>query len=241
MTEDEQVEVVPEELSVEEFLALSETAPALWSDMSDCVNRTWLACAIDSEGSIYIRRSNNTMMPCVRLVNSNKQFIEKARAIIGSGCHFYTVEPSSTNTNTRTLFEIQVFSLKEVKKVLDLILPFLVVKKDRAELCLEFVNARLDGHYLPYTEREYLIYEEIKQLNHRVRKADPIPEREKVSDKELLDFLGNAKRTSAIAQHFSVSYSAMLARLKRLFEAKKVVKKYRGKEAFWISRSAIPA
>ena len=83
------------------------------------------------------------------------------------------------------------------------------------------------------TVPEELSVEEFLEL------SEEAPARSKVSDQEILGYLDTGKRTTAIAQHFSVSYSAMLARLKRLAADGKVSKRYKEKAAFWISSSVL--
>jgi len=87
-------------------------------------------------------------------------------------------------------------------------------------------------------EEESTVPEELS-VEEFLELSETPPERAKVSDKEILEYLQTAKRTNAVAQHFGVSYSAMLARLKRLASEGKVVRRYKEKAAFWINAEVI--
>jgi len=57
------------------------------------LDKVWLACAIDSEGSIFLEKTHSTnLIPRIAVSNTNRPFVEKAVAIIREG---FTVEHSS--------------------------------------------------------------------------------------------------------------------------------------------------
>jgi hypothetical protein len=89
------------------------------------------------------------------------------------------------------------------------------------------------------SEEETKIPEELS-VEEFLALSEVAPAKEKVADKDLMEFLQTARRTNVIAAHFKVSYSAMLARLKRLAADNKVVKRYKEKAAFWIAKAALP-
>lgn len=80
---------------------------------------------------------------------------------------------------------------------------------------------------------EELSVEEFMEL------SEEKPSQSKVSDQDLLDYLNTAKRTNACATHFDISYSAMLARLKKLASNGKVEKRYKERAVFWINAAIL--
>jgi len=62
----------------------------------------------------------------------------------------------------------------------------------------------------------------------------PETARGKIDEEELLSYLSNtAATTSKLAEKFGVSYSGMHAKLTRLLNKGKVVRRYKGKTPYW--------
>ena len=67
--------------------------------------------------------------------------------------------------------------------------------------------------------------------------SDEVPERGKVKESELLTMVeGKAMTAAGLAKAFSITYSAMWSRLKRLVNSGEVVRKYKEGKAFYLKR-----
>jgi len=79
------------------------------------------------------------------------------------------------------------------------------------------------------------------EIEEFLRLSEVAPERKgKTTDKEVLEFVATkAKTCSDIAKNCGdVSYSAMHARLKRLMKKKKVMRRYKEGNAYWVKTPA---
>jgi hypothetical protein len=57
---------------------------------------------------------------------------------------------------------------KDVLVFLEMLLPYLIIKRRQAELVIEFCKSRLaKPNHAPYDERELEVFAEVKRLNER--------------------------------------------------------------------------
>lgn len=108
----------------------------------------WLACAIDTDGYGGIKRHKFKVkgysyiyyLPAIGFSNSHRGIVEHFAKLIdghvppafGPGVKG-TKMKHSTNTH----------STKKIKKILEKIIPYLIVKRERAEFILAYCNHRL--------------------------------------------------------------------------------------------------
>lgn len=142
--------------------------------------KAWLACALDTEGTLSIyecqRRSRHTSQfkSRITICNTNDLFIYEIKKL----CPDSFINPKRGNAIQRhenrwkSLFEIEL-NVDEARRILVLIMPYLIVKRRQAELMLEFLNLRHINNHLPNRLRgqnsvQYRrIVEEMKKLNKR--------------------------------------------------------------------------
>ena len=124
---------------------------------------------IDGEGSIMIGRSNQPKVhyyPMVSMANTSLELVECFVDTFGGKCYV-----TRGNTSTRkVLYAWSLQSRNSVKECLEIILPWLIIKKARAELVLEYIaqtmnhgqaNGRVPPEEIALRESYY----------HRVREA----------------------------------------------------------------------
>ena len=107
----------------------------------------WLACALDSEGSISIcagrpschARSGWHFGLVLQVANSSESFSREALRI--AGCGRLWKEPGKKG-GYKPMFKWQTYGFK-AKYVLERVCPYLLVKREQALLALRF--PRLDG------------------------------------------------------------------------------------------------
>lgn len=104
------------------------------------VDKAWLACAIDGEGNIQIRKyKRNTRSPVtIQITNTDRNFLERAKEIVPEG-HIYPVR--RRRRNERPVYTFNLCEHKAVLNTLVEILPYLIIKKRLAEEAIEFIQS----------------------------------------------------------------------------------------------------
>lgn len=134
---------------------------------------TWLACALDSEGSVgLMHRSdpNRKKFDCFfEICNTDAAYIVKCIEILDKlGCTYYIGQAWRPKA-TKYLFEIRIQALHTLAKVLHQLIPYLIVKKAKAQLVLKFVLLRLkkleENGKAKYDESEDMLFDCFGRLN----------------------------------------------------------------------------
>lgn len=107
----------------------------------------WFGGIMDGEGSIILPKhcNANTFYPVFRMGNTNyklcKMFVDILREL---NIPFYVRYDKPTKTKYKPMWRIIITGMKRVKKILEIINPYLISKREQGELILEFINSRLD-------------------------------------------------------------------------------------------------
>ena len=150
------------------------------------IDKSWLAGILDGEGSIGIcrmmsHRKNPTLTPRISIGNTNIKIIDHVREILKKIpiTMFLEKRQQVNNKNWKSASVIQISHIVGVKKLLDLIIPFLIGKKSQGEILLSFVNSRMKiyeslgripgsgGRGTPYTDEERLLCDQLRLLNKK--------------------------------------------------------------------------
>jgi len=134
-------------------------------------NLLYTAGLIDGEGHIGISKPNKsrrTYAPILTCVNTNKEIIEWLSKTFNTS----TKMQSMNNLKGKDIYKFEIYSLKDLRKTLTLLLPYLRIKKKQARLLLTFCQIRIakEEHVKyrsPYSKEEHDIYLELKKLNKR--------------------------------------------------------------------------
>lgn len=136
----------------------------------------WLTGLIEGDGSIVIYHFKNppSLQPQIIITNTNKELIEKVRSVLGA---FYKVGLTIGRVpeTNRKIYRIFVRSRGGVISILKNTLPHLIAKREVGEKVLEFCDSRIKtlraagSNHAPYTEKEWELYWEVKELNKRGR------------------------------------------------------------------------
>lgn len=111
---------------------------------------SWLACAVDGEGTITVidaRRRGQTQhvyVPIVTVSNCNRAFISRATRLIRQSCGAGATCRAHNGVNYPVL-KSQVVSQKSCAVLLVDLLPHLIVKRGRAEAILTWIDARKEA------------------------------------------------------------------------------------------------
>jgi hypothetical protein len=101
--------------------------------------KAWLACAIDSEGSVNLRRDSRhieTMNLSVWFYNTNSEFAQRFADL--SGGVIYSRGPRALGK--KDLYEVYVTSKERVARILRATLPYLIVKREKAKQVLDWID-----------------------------------------------------------------------------------------------------
>ena len=129
------------------------------SDFKDeLVDTVWLACAIDSEGSIEIALSSRlALLPRVYVCNNNADFVDYAKAILGC--------TGKTRVVKGTLY-VTLCQKRRIETVLKRVLPYLLVKRTQAQTIIKFTEGRHQNSGT-YTVNDWYYYLLLRLLNNK--------------------------------------------------------------------------
>ncbi len=112
----------------------------------------WLACAIDSEGSlfagtIYKKHSRKYLGTSIFLSisNADRQYMEHVQSLLaGLICSPVRLLPYTGKNpfGKKPLYRIYVSNRRAIQAVLKAVLPWLIVKRHRAQRVLRYIAAR---------------------------------------------------------------------------------------------------
>jgi hypothetical protein len=140
-------------------------------DLSDA-EKGYFAGFIDGEGSLcFSMNSESGLVPKISIANSNKDVLLWARQKIGGSIG--RMAPRAWRHQAET-YQLIIASKRKVFPLLEAILPYLKIKRDRAELMIEWCKSRLarpNYNRSPFTKREIDIVREVTMLNRRTRRG----------------------------------------------------------------------
>jgi len=130
----------------------------------------YIAGIIDGEGCISIRRvsrKRESFVPFVTIVNTSQILLSLLRyTLYLDGIR--TVLKKRFGKTRKPIFELEVGSKGCVKRLLDRIIPYLVVKRKQAGVLLEFL--KLEHYHIDppnIKEKKRALYEKLKELNKK--------------------------------------------------------------------------
>jgi hypothetical protein len=100
------------------------------------VDAAWLAAAIDADGSISLcKQRKNSFYTRIGLYNDCEAYCRKAQSVISFG----SVNKRANSKHWNYILQDRYI----VKDILDKILPYLIVKKENAQLVLKFIETNV--------------------------------------------------------------------------------------------------
>ena len=166
-------------------------------------DRGWIACAIDSEGSLTLSRANlcraghrkkwgtagGTYVAWISIYNTDLRYIDACAAILRSWGLTIRTRPMSRKPpkkNCKVGYGVFIGGMEQVSILLSMVLPYLVIKKDFAEAILSLCASRMGAvrgvggnSKMPWSESDVQMAEEIR------RKF--MPRRKRANGEALLD------------------------------------------------------
>ena len=136
----------------------------------------WLAGFYDGEGCLNLThqksKRNTAFSPQIDLVNTNHAAMELIISFLAdldipvyvSKSKKHGVFHRDSGRSHKQRMTIRIARMKSVKRFLEHISPYLVLKREQAELLLEFVSSRAE-RYTKTTDRDFVIYKRLRELN----------------------------------------------------------------------------
>jgi hypothetical protein len=142
--------------------------------VKECCKRVWLACAIDSEGSIQVWRQSSSAVSTraygIRVVvnNSDEAYVARVLEILSSmGISNWKTSRRTSKIGTKDVCEIKIAELNSIIKVLTEVSEYMVSKKAFCDNALALAllrraNRDEHGERAPWTDAECALAEEIR-------------------------------------------------------------------------------
>jgi hypothetical protein len=133
----------------------------------------YIAGLVDGEGTVSIEKVNRKdrkygqYKPIVKISNTCREALDTIAKYVG-GFRYTIKEGRTTHNSKKPIYDIQLVRCKDVEVFLEMILPYLIIKRKHAELVLQFCKSRLaKPNHAPYDNEELAIIDEVKKLNNR--------------------------------------------------------------------------
>lgn len=132
--------------------------------LDECTKKA-LAWLWDAEGMITYSHDTKyqNIHPVASLKMTDEKFIRDKQKILGIGT--ISIDHAVHDKDHRDSFRLSIIRKRELKKFIEAILPYLMIKKRQAELALEMQTTY-------YYKEKLKIAEEISKLNKRGKEAN---------------------------------------------------------------------
>lgn len=136
------------------------------------ITPSYLGGVIDSDGSLFIRKKGNKLIPTVCITSCHLWYIERIKSYLDSlGIKSRIKEKKSKNPNARKCYDLLVESLSGVYTLITVLYNWIILKENQlfllemATLYLKHQKHKIKNHF----ESEYLvsIYTRLKEHNKR--------------------------------------------------------------------------
>jgi len=106
----------------------------------------WVAALIDGEGTLTLSRAGSPglLHPCIRITNTNLELLEEIKRHTGMKGIFYYRRRDHGRFGHKAQAFVEARGLRLVLSILKNTLPFLIVKRWRAEVAVEYLESIVD-------------------------------------------------------------------------------------------------
>lgn len=113
--------------------------------------RAWLAGVIDGEGSVGIYRSTDGRRIEVQVGNTHLGFVSKIRDVVGCGSICLRHSKGTLHKGRKPLYQYTMKGSERGLKLLEQVLPYLIIKKEKAEAILHELRTHPFGRWVAAT------------------------------------------------------------------------------------------
>ena len=135
------------------------------------VDATWLACALDTEGWVcfhrqYRRGDEQYFSPFIGVGNTDTRFIDKVRSLT-PGIAWNTIVRLPVGIHRKTMYQLRTDRTGAIRGVLEAVLPYLIIKREKAEAMLKWITIRSQSNSLrrPHSVEEMNFINLVRDLN----------------------------------------------------------------------------
>jgi len=125
----------------------------------------YVAGIVDGEGCISVwtsKRKDRWIGIQIFITNTNVEVLDFCQKVLGGvvKLHYHGTAKHKTS------YRLSISSRSSVKRALEILLPYLIIKKKVAVLVIELIKS-LDNRVHGYTPRDLEVVTEVKKLNRR--------------------------------------------------------------------------
>jgi len=105
-------------------------------------DKSWLACAIDGEGHVGLRTTGtkHNQYSRIQIANTDHKFMEKVSKLTNT--KITIMNPTKGHFGKKIVYQVTVNKHNYVLTTLELILPYLIIKKNKAKKVISFIKKR---------------------------------------------------------------------------------------------------
>lgn len=129
--------------------------------------RGWIAGIIDGEGWVGFSKLNNGayIQPRIDVGSTTRRMQATLKKLLGGHIH----RQSRAEKNQKDMYRWSVWSYERVQAVLEIVAPYLIVKRKQAQVVLSYCRRRLSARYSAIGFRDQQAYKRVRLLNKRGR------------------------------------------------------------------------
>jgi hypothetical protein len=132
--------------------------------------KTWLACAIDAEGtiSLYVQSNDRTITPYIGIYNTHPDFCQRAWQLTLLG----HVRVANRPTGNKPVFVWEIRKQSEVLELIETVEPYLIIKREQARIVKRYIELRKThrSENGGFTKKERYHSDEERILVNQIRK-----------------------------------------------------------------------
>jgi len=102
----------------------------------------WIACTLDSEGTLYLKRNTHNWQVRFEVYNNNLDFLDALQANIGHAKIRRTIYKVKGSPSVKQRYILWIGSQQLLRELLPKILPYLIIKRKRCELMIEALKLK---------------------------------------------------------------------------------------------------
>jgi hypothetical protein len=134
------------------------------SELNERELAIWLACALDTEGSILLYQTT-TITPRIVIYNNNLDFMNFANQAIEKltrkTCKIKMYKWSQAPEHWKPEYKIELSDWDSILDFLSQTVPFLVAKKTKANILLQLASVHKKG---TWTKQDFLLAKQFKEV-----------------------------------------------------------------------------
>ena len=129
----------------------------------------YLAGIIDGEGNVSIVKRTTYYVPVVAISNTNETLVLHLKSVLESiGVGFsLSYSDRGQRTNSKPAWTFQIAGKSRVKKLLEMVYPYLVAKRQQTDLVIKWCSKKERRRKL--SELDFDMLADIRTLNQRGR------------------------------------------------------------------------